>query len=316
MGDFLFLNQMAQAEETRCLTKEQIKTTMDNYIKINKLEDVKIIDSGKPVFSRETEAKYNIPHITMFADNYTVYQTKATDPISNNKYNLYIIILEATKFNKLFVSATIFFYKKHIEGNIDPNGFNGRPQVILAPAFRVTEQMTSHIPINVLPCLYRFVSIVDFYPMIGSKNGLFGLSRDYEIIPFEPLYNGREYPIMFDSDPMAKLLNAIPNDIIKCKICRAEGFSVYDEYYFRRVESTNNDVGVIAPSGICEGNIQTAAERIRAEETNNEQTKETKPESKPPATESIESKPEIPEVEPKGKSKNNTGRRRGKNKPN
>lgn len=300
VGDFLFLNQMAQAEETRCLTKEQIKTTMENYIKVNKLEDVKIIDSGKPVFSRETEAKYNIPHITMYADNYTVYQTKATDPISKKKYNLYIIILEATRFNKLFVSATIFFYKKHIEGNINPDGFNGRPQVILAPAFRVTEQMTSHIPINVLPCLYRFVSIVDFYPMIGSKNGIFGLSRDYEVIPFEPLYNGREYPIIFDSDPIAKLLNTLPNDVIKCKICRAEGFSVYDEYYFRRVESTNNDVGVIAPSGICEGNKQTAADKIRAEESNETQASNNK-EAK--NTES---------VEPKNNSKPATGKRRAK----
>ena len=257
---------MTQAEETRCLTKEQIKTTMENYIKVNKLEDVKIIDSGKPVFSKETEAKYNMTHITMFADNYTVYEAKAIDPKSKNKYNLYVIVIEATKFNKLFVSATIYFYKKHIEGHINPEGFNGRPQVILAPAFRVTEQMTSHIPINVLPCLYRFVSIVDFYPMIGSKSGLFGMSREYEVLPFEPLYNGREYPIIFDSDPIAKLFNTLPNDIIKCKICRAEGYGVYDEYYFRRVEYTNNDVGVIAPSGICEGYIQTVADKIRKEE--------------------------------------------------
>lgn len=247
---------MSQHAETRCLSKDQIKTTMDNYIKVNNLSDVKIIDSGKPVFSKENIAKYNLTNITMFADFYTVYSTKAVDPVSKEKYPLFIIVIEATKFNKLFISATIFYYKKHIEGNINPNGFNGRPQVILAPAFRVTEQMTRHIPINILPCLYRFVSIVDFYPMIGSKNGLFGLSRDYEVLPYTPLYNGREYPVIFDYDPMAKLLNTLAGDVIKCKICRAEGQSVYDEYYFRRVVSTQNDVGKIAPSGICEGNHQ------------------------------------------------------------
>ena len=245
---------MAQTEETRCLSKEQIKTTMDNYIKVNKIKDVKIIDTGKPTFSRETETKYNIPHITMFADCYTVYQMTATDPITKQDYPLFMIIIEATKFNKLFISATIFYYKKYIEGKINVDGFNGRPQVILAPAFRVTEQMTSHIPINVLPCLYRFMSIVDFYPMIGSKNGIFGLSRDYEVIPYVPAYNKREYPIIYDSDPMAKLLNTIPGDVIKCKICRAEGSSVYDEYYFRRVQSTTTNVGIIALSGTCEGN--------------------------------------------------------------
>ena len=236
---------MAQAEETRCLNKEQIKITMDNYAKVNGLKNVEIIDTGKPVFSKETETKYNMPHITMFADCYTVYKSEATDPITSKPYALFIIVIEATKFNKLFVSASIYYYKKWIEGSIDVNGFNGRPQVILAPAFRVTEQMTSHVPINVLPCLYRFVSIVDFYPMIGSKNGVFGMSRDYSVIPFEPLYNSREYPIMYDYDPIAKLLNTLPGDVVKCKICRAEGFSVYDEWYFRRVVSTNNDIGVI-----------------------------------------------------------------------
>ena len=79
---------MAQAEETRCLNKEQIKTTMNNYIKVNHLSNVKIVDTGKPVFSRENEQKYNMPHITMFADNYTVYSTVATDPITKKQYNL------------------------------------------------------------------------------------------------------------------------------------------------------------------------------------------------------------------------------------
>lgn len=245
---------MAQAEETRCLSKEQIKTTMNNYVKVNGIKDVKIIDAGKPTFSKETETKYNIPHITMFADYYTVYQMTATDPITKQNYPLFMIVIEATKFNKLFISATIFYYKKHIEGKVNIDGFNGRPQVILAPAFRVTEQMALHIPINILPCLYRFVSIVEFYPMIGSKNGLFGLSRDYEVIPYVPPYNKREYPIIYDSDPMAKMLNTIPGDVVKCKICRAEGSSVYDEYYFRRVQSTTTSVGIISPSGICEGN--------------------------------------------------------------
>ena len=261
---FIFLLKMAQSEETRCLTKEQIKTTMTNYAKVNNLKDVKILEQGKPTFSKETEAKYNMPHITMFADNYTLYQSTATDPITQKPYNLFIIVIEATKFNKLFISASIYYYRKHIEGHINVNGFNGRPQVILAPAFRVTDQMTTHIPINILPCLYRFVSIVDFYPMIGSRNGLFGLSRDYEVIPYEPLYNGRDYPIIYDYDPIAKLLNALPNDIIKAKICRAEGFSVYDEWYFRKVVSTNNDVDVIAPSGICEGNKQKASDADNA----------------------------------------------------
>jgi hypothetical protein len=113
--------------------------------------------------------------------------------------------------------------------------------------------------------------------MIGSKNGLFGLSRNYSVIPYSPMYNGRDYSVIFDYDPISKLLNALPGDIIKCKICRAEGFSVYDEWYFRRVVSTDNDVGVISPSGICEGNKITAGDRIRAEEQEAEQAKTEEP---------------------------------------
>ena len=289
---------MAQAEETRCLTKEQIETTMKNYVKVNNLKDVKIIDTGKPTFSKETEAKYNMPHITMFGDNYTVYQTTATNPTTGQEYALFIIVIEATRFNKLFVSACIYFYRKHIEGKINVNGVDGRPQVILAPAFRVTEQMASHIPINVLPCLYRFVSIVDFYPMIGSKNGIYGLSRDYEVIPYEPMYNGREYPIIFDYDPMAKMLNTIPGDVVKCKICRAEGASVYDEYYFRRVMSTNSDVGTISPSGICEGNKASGVAVSTAEEPKSE------------AVETVETQqPKITEKTVKPKSKASRARK-------
>ena len=88
--------------------------------------------------------------------------------------------------------------------------------------------------------------------MIGSKDGLFGMSYDYKIIPYEKTYNGREYPVIFDYDVMVKVLNALNGDLICCKRILSEG-SPYGEYYIRRVESTASDVGIINPSGICEG---------------------------------------------------------------
>ena len=103
-----------------------------------------------------------------------------------------------------------------------------------------------------MPCLYRFVSLAEMYPMIGSKEGIFGLTYDYKIVPYEVAYNGRAYPIIFDYDVIVKILNAIPGDIICCKRVLNEG-SPYGEYYIRKVTSTASDINIINPSGICYG---------------------------------------------------------------
>ena len=47
---------MAQAEETRCLSKEQIKTTMNNYAKVNKIKDIK----KAPYLAKKSVAKNDI----------------------------------------------------------------------------------------------------------------------------------------------------------------------------------------------------------------------------------------------------------------
>lgn len=239
---------MSQAQEVRCLNKEQIDTTLKNLCGIMSLTNLKKIFEGKPVFSKELEQKYKLAHITKFADNYTVYEAQHT---GSDKYFMYFIILEATKFDKLNVTACSWFY--HLfENNIDMHGHNGRPQVYISPAYVVTETMFLHIPMNILPCLYRFASLTEMYPMIGSKNGLYGLSYDYKIIPYEDLYNGRSYSLIFDSDVIVKILNAVVGDLICCKRILCEG-SPYGEYYLRQVAATASDANIIDPSGICDG---------------------------------------------------------------
>ena len=242
---------MTQAQEIKCLTKEQIKTSMENLCKILHLVNLKIMYSGKPVFSKENETKYNLSHITKFADNYTLYEAEHKKDETQESYFMYFIVLEADKFDKLNISACSWFY--HLfEDKINKYGINGRPQVYISPAYVITDTMFLHIPTSIIPCLYRFVSLAEMYPMIGSKNGLYGMTFDYKIIPYEPAYNGRSYPIIFDYDIMVKILNAINGDVICCKRILNEG-SPYCEYYLRRVTATNNDVNIINPNGICEG---------------------------------------------------------------
>jgi hypothetical protein len=242
---------MSQSQEIKCLNKSQIETTMKNLCNILNLTTPKSAYSGKPVFSKQYEEKYNLPHITKFADNYTLYEAEGKN--DDGKYNMYFIVLEATKFDKLNISACCWFY--HLfEDKINKRGIKGRPQVYICPAYVITDTMFLHVPTNIIPCLYRFVSLAEMYPMIGSKGGMYGMTYDYKIIPYEPVYNGRIYPVIFDYDVMVKILNAVNGDLICCKRILNEG-SPYGEYYIRRVTSTATDVNIIDPSGICDGRV-------------------------------------------------------------
>lgn len=253
---FLFLiKYMSQAQEIKCLTKEQIETTMKNLCKVLNLTNLKVLYNGKPSYTKQNEELYGLAHITKFADNYTLYEAESKKADENGHYNMYFIVLEADKFDKLNISACAWFY--HLfEDKINKNGINGRPQVYISPAYVVTDTMFLHIPVNIIPCLYRFVSLAEMYPMIGSKEGLYGMTFDYKIIPYEPAYNGRTYSVIFDYDVIVKILNAVNGDLICCKRVLNEG-SPYGEYYLRRVTPTTNDVNIINPSGLCDGGVKT-----------------------------------------------------------
>lgn len=238
---------MSQAQETKCLSKKQIETTLTNWFKILGIKEHKILSSGKPVFSKENEEKWGLQHITKFAENYTLYRCDG-----NEVGPMFFIVIETDKFDKLNISACSWYYH-FFESEIKPSTLNSRPQVYICPAFVVTDSMLLHVPINVLPCLYRFVSLCEVYPMIGSSEGLYGLSYDYQIVKDVKMsYNGRTYSVIYDRDPMVKVLNAMPNDIIQYKRVLSEG-SPYGEYYRREVASTANDINIISPSGICYG---------------------------------------------------------------
>lgn len=235
---------MSQLQEVICLTREQISTVLNNLFSILQLTDMKTIFTGKPVFSRENEEKYHLQHITKFADNYAVYEGVKTD---DSKRKMYFIVIEATKFDKLNISACSWFY--HLfEKNVDLKA--KRPQVYMCPAFVVTESMMLHLPINVIPCPYRFLSLTEAYPMIGSRNSTFGMTYDYKIIPNEPYYNKRAYPVIYDSDVMVKVLNALAGDLIVCKRVMYDG-SPYGEYTIREVYPTKSDINTIGMNGLC-----------------------------------------------------------------
>lgn len=260
---------MAQVQEVKLLSKTQIQNTLKNLCNCLEIPyPLKKLSEGKPVFSAETIQKYKLPKITKFAENYTLYE--GTSKKNNENLDMFFIVIETNKFDKQNLMACIYYWHM-IESKVksiqpptikptadDPEAFEtvvplSRPQVYICPAFVVTETMLKqHIPINLLPCLYRFAPLTEMYPLIGSANGIGGFTYDYDRTPYKPLYNKREYPIVFDSDPIVKILNAMPGELIQCKRIIFEA-SPYVETHIRVVQEIKNTINNIKPSGICYG---------------------------------------------------------------
>lgn len=243
---------MAQIRETKCLSINQIKNILTNWKTLFGATSDEIIFEGKPNFSLENIKKWSLPRLTKFADNYVVH--KFTIP---KRAPLYIITLETNKFDKINIQACIWFY--HLFQDDIYKTQTTRPEIYISPAFVVTPAMYNHVPTNILPCMYRFVPLPEVYCMIGSSRMIFGMTWDYRVLDNEEIKGTREYSILFDSDPIIKVLNAIPGDIIEYKRVLCEG-SPYTEYYRRKVINTTTDINIIMPSGICLGKANTSTD--------------------------------------------------------
>jgi DNA-directed RNA polymerase subunit H (RpoH/RPB5) len=213
-----------QVQEVRCLTDEQIEITINNLAKCLKIKDLKKTFDGRPIFSRENEDKYGLTHISKIADNYKIY-SGITD--NNEKYSF--IIVKNTFFDKLHMSSIGWF--DHLLEDHPVESI--RPYVYISPAYVITQTMMNHVPNNILKRKYRFVSLTTLYPLLGSENGMFGVTRDYQIVENES-YNQRKFPQILDTDPIVAILNANVGEIIQCKriIC---DFTPYEEIVFREV---------------------------------------------------------------------------------
>ena len=113
----------------------------------------------------------------------------------------------------------------------------------------ITSAISKHFNSAFLPCPYRVFSLCDVYPLIGSKTGMFGFTSDYELIEYEELYNKLDYMIVYDDDPIVKILNAKENDLIVCKNILFET-TAYFEYTVRIVKRVLNDSDSLDTSGL------------------------------------------------------------------
>lgn len=232
---------MSQIIETVSLSVNQVQIVLKNLFRCQKVKNVKKIYEGKPRYGKDTDEKYNLKRITKFASKYELYIGK----LPNDDDMIYIVFYE-NKFDAQHYYACEWFY--HLfEDKIKKRSV--RPRVYIMPSYFVTEAMHTHIPDNLMKCNYRVVSLVSMYFLIGSRTRIFGTCYNYKVIPHELYINGKDYPIIKDSDIICKIFNVIVGECVVCERVLNEN-GAYVEKAVRTVVRTEKQPGVIADSGI------------------------------------------------------------------
>lgn len=255
------------------LNEEQVETTINNLISIRHFTKKEKIFEGKPNFSsqqietlkKKVGDKIEVTKVTKFANNYTIYLLSDPKPAKYTKelrkYNSdvkilnlndrkeILIVLDSNKFDKQHYLAIIGFWDK-----IEKYVKDAKPDeclVTIVSTNIITQAISKHFQSSmILPCNYRLFSLCEIYPLIGSKRTLWcGSSRDFELLEHEDLYNKNKYQIIFDDDPVVKILNAQKDQLIICKQTYFE-VSPYSEYVIRKVTQRLNDSESLDISGL------------------------------------------------------------------
>lgn len=255
------------------LNEEQVETTINNLISIRHFTKKEKIFEGKPNFSsqqiemlkKKVGDKIEVTKVTKFANNYTIYLLSDPKPAAYTKelrkYNSdvkilnlndrkeILIVLDSNKFDKQHYLAIIGFWDK-----IEKYVKDAKPDeclVTIVSTNIITQAISKHFQSSmILPCNYRLFSLCEIYPLIGSKRTLWcGSSRDFELLEHEDLYNKNKYQIIFDDDPVVKILNAQKDQLIICKQTYFE-VSPYSEYVIRKVTQRLNDSESLDISGL------------------------------------------------------------------
>lgn len=239
---------MSQLLKVHCLTEEQVTVTLNNLCKIRGLDEPKLISKSKPKYSQEMCKKYNIPFITKFAEKYHSYLATRNGK-DNPETNEGFIVIFADKVDVYFLTACAALYIEHFYDKVKKDAH--APHFTILPAFTVSESLKSHYKRDILPdCNYRIFSLAELYPMIGSTTHQYKLTYNYEKHPYEPAFNGQEYVKIYDNDPIVKMLNAMPGDIITCNALAFDD-SISSQTFIRQVEPSIPNIHRIHPSGVC-----------------------------------------------------------------
>lgn len=231
---------------TIILTTDQIDRIMNNWFKVLGADKHSLITTDPPTYNKNDIVKYGIIKCNRAALHYRLYSAETS------KFGeMYFIILEADGYDREQIISAAYYYKLIGSKRLEQSS---RPLVYICTSYSMTESNVATTSQRVIPCMFRLVALPSLYPMLGSPNGLFGMTYDYRLLnkPTEDIFNGRSYSVVPDDDVMVIVLNGLPGEIMQYKRVLFEG-SPYGEYYRRQIESTVDDDSNITHSGI--GNL-------------------------------------------------------------
>ena len=233
---------------TICLTPEQVKTNICNIAEIMKLPKPELKFQGPLKISKDDATKFNIINTSTDADSYELWECKD---------QFYFIVVYATKVAvKNFMACEWFnhLFKDFVHG-VD------RPKVYVCSAHTIDKKNYSKIPTRLLNCPYRFVIIPKVHPITGSKHGLNSFVLEYELLDTKDrAFNNRDYSEILASDPVVKIVNALPGELIRYKYIASDTGNVFSSYKIRRVTATRTKLGYFDGSGLDMLDVKTVLE--------------------------------------------------------
>lgn len=235
--------QAKKREELICLNEAQVETNIKNIAHFLKGYDGKPLKQPKKVFSgavkpsEKESVQYNLANVKERAEKYELYECE-------NQF--YFIILYSHKFEAQHFIACDWFnhlLKPFVRDDVT------RPYVYLCYAHLIKPKQYDSIPLGLLDCPYRLVSLPQMHPITGSDS--LSYASEYELLDTkDKAFNDRDYTTIFDSDPAVKLVNALPGELIRAKLIYNDKGDIYTTYKIRRVVSTRSTLGYFVESGL------------------------------------------------------------------
>lgn len=229
--------------EVICLTTEQIETNIKNIMKSMKLTG-KLINrfSGPLNITKDKAIQLNISviHPEDRPKAYHLYEVE-------NEF--YFLVISSDKFGiNQFIGCDYFNHeiKDFARGKID------RPKVYLMIGYTIKDSEFDKIPTGLLNCPYRLVRLTKLHPITGSVNGFDGFATEYELLKDEkPIsFNNKKYPFIYDYDPGALIVNALPGELVRAKLFYNDKGCIYTEYKIREVFRSKTRLGQFDGSGL------------------------------------------------------------------
>ena len=238
---------MPKKSDLICLNESQVETNLNNICKLMRLKgNLKKLFSGELNIKKDDITKYHLNDISPKnkANSYSFYEVP-------NEF--YFIVIYGEDFRPEHFLACDWF--NHLINDFARKDVE-RPLVYLCCAYELQQAKFDKIPIGLLDCPYRLVSLTQLHRITGSPNGLEGFVIDYKLLKGEKAisFNNKSYPYITNEDPVVKIVNALPGELIRAKQVYDDG-CVYTEYKIRVVKPSKTTLGQFDASGIDNFNL-------------------------------------------------------------